>query len=501
MAEMNESQGRLRLGLLGLLLVAGFLILRLTPAGDLLSSQGALDVIVYLRSSAWAPILFVILYTGAVALALPGTILTLTGGAVFGFWGGVLFNSIGANLGANLAFVLSRALGRNGVRHLLRGENIQRHMDRLDGVAERHGFRGLLVLRLIPAAPFNILNFGPGLTAMSWRAYAGATLIGILPGTAVYTLFADALLQGSQEASREAYLRALLAGVLLAALTLIPVVLKKMKISLPGATGSLILLGTCGGSLPLVAQSLPDHRAFDVLLERIVDPPLVDYEALVVNRGRLDQYVESLGLTDPEALGRAPRGDQLAFWINAYNACMLKIVADHYPIRRGGAGVLGMIRNRLAGYPANSVWQIRDVFATAHCGVAGADRSQDEIEHEIIRPTFGEPRIHFAVNCAARSCPVLSPEAYRADTLDDQLDSAVMSFIDMSAHFSLESGSPPTLRLNKVMEWYQDDFGGISGLKDFFGEYLEGDPQRLVRSGDTEVTFFEYDWTLNDTPR
>ena len=80
MAEMNESQGRLRLGLLGLLLVAGFLILRLTPAGDLFSSQGALDVIVYLRSSAWAPILFVILYTGAVALALPGTILTLTGG-------------------------------------------------------------------------------------------------------------------------------------------------------------------------------------------------------------------------------------------------------------------------------------------------------------------------------------------------------------------------------------------------------------------------------------
>ena len=113
------------------------------------------------------------------------------------------------------------------------------------------------MLRLIPAVPFNILNFGPGLTAMSWRAYAGATLIGILPGTAVYTLFADALLQGSQEASREAYLRALLAGVLLAALTLIPVVLKKMKISLPGATGSLILLGTCGGSLPLVAQRPP----------------------------------------------------------------------------------------------------------------------------------------------------------------------------------------------------------------------------------------------------
>ena len=100
--------------MLGLLLLAGFFILWFTPAGNVLSRQGTLDVIDYLRSSAWAPILFVILYTGAVTLALPGTILTLIGGAVFGFWGGVLFNSIGANLGANLAFIVSRILGRDG---------------------------------------------------------------------------------------------------------------------------------------------------------------------------------------------------------------------------------------------------------------------------------------------------------------------------------------------------------------------------------------------------
>lgn len=242
MAEVTRAGARLRLGVLALLLVGGVLLLRLTPAGELLSREGIFSVIAYLRSSAWAPVLFVATYAAAVALAIPGTILTLTGGAVFGFWGGLLLNSVGANIGANLAFALSRSLGRSGIRGLLRGDNLQRHMRRLDAVAERHGFRGLLVLRLIPAVPFNVLNFGPGLTAMTWKAYAGATALGIIPGTAVYTLFADALLQGSQEASRTAFGRVLLAGALLAALTLIPAILKKRGFSLPGSARTLVLL-------------------------------------------------------------------------------------------------------------------------------------------------------------------------------------------------------------------------------------------------------------------
>ncbi len=251
MAEVTGAGARLRLGVLVLLIVAGVLLLRLTPAGELLSREGIFSVISYLRSSSWAPVLFVAIYAAAVALAIPGTILTLTGGAVFGFWGGVLLNSVGANIGANLAFALSRSLGRSGIRGLLRGENLQRHMRRLDAVAGRHGFRGLLVLRLIPAVPFNVLNFGSGLTAMRWKAYAGATALGIIPGTAVYTLFADALLQGSQEASRTAFGRVLLAGVLLAALTLIPAILKKRGISLPGSAGALVLLAI----LPRTAET------------------------------------------------------------------------------------------------------------------------------------------------------------------------------------------------------------------------------------------------------
>jgi hypothetical protein len=70
------------------------------------------------------------------------------------------------------------------------------------------------------------------------------------------------------------------------------------------------------------------------------------------------------------------------------------------------------------------VWQIPDVFSRKHCRIAGAERSQGEIEHEIIRP-MGDPRIHFAVNCAARSCPPIWPEAYTGEELDAQLDRAV----------------------------------------------------------------------------
>ncbi len=274
MAEVTESRAGLRLGGLALLLIGGILLLRLTPAGDLFSREGALGVIDYLRSSSWAPVLFVILYAAAVALAMPGTILTLTGGAVFGFWGGFLLNSIGANLGANLAFLLSRSLGRGGIRRLLRGDNLQRHMRRLDTVTERHGFQGLLILRLIPAVPFNVLNFGPGLTAMPWKAYAGATVVGIIPGTAVYTLFADALLQGSQEASREAFGRVLLAGVLLVVLSLIPVILKKLKISLPGAAGALVLCGTLAA--PEDAEALPGPREREPVSGQVQAPALAD---------------------------------------------------------------------------------------------------------------------------------------------------------------------------------------------------------------------------------
>lgn len=249
-------------------------------------------------------------------------------------------------------------------------------------------------------------------------------------------------------------------------------------------------------------QDLPDHLEFTRVLQEVVVVPNVDYARLRANREGLDRYLETLGDTDPAVLDRAPRAEQLAFWINAYNACMLKLVIDHYPIERQRVGLFQRARIAVAGYPANSVWQIRDVFSIQHCRVAGIDRSQDEIEHEVIRPRFEEPRIHFAVNCAARSCPVLWSEAFTADRLESQLERAVMALISSPAHFRVQEEEGRTvLRLNRVLDWYGEDFGGVEGLRTFFLPYLEGETLEQVGNPETPILFFEYDWTLNDVPR
>ncbi len=506
-----KTGGIARLLLLAAILAGAFAAVRLTPVGGYLTREGALAGIEALRGSTWAPFVFIAIYTVATALAIPGTVLTLSGGALFGTAFGTLFNWIGANLGANIAFWMSRALGRDGVQRLL-GDRAEA----LDRVTRDYGFRGLLTLRLVPLVPFNALNFGSGFTGISGGSYALATAIGILPGTTVYTFFADSLLQGSQEASREAWIRVLIAGLLLVALSLLPTMVKRFR-KLPTGAALLLLallpLSACGaeaaagdpaarmaastgtaGTGSGTADSLPSHAALSNALEGVVRAGLVDYAALQAARGGLDAYLVTLATVPEAALDAASRDEVLAFWINAYNACMLKRVLDHYPIQ-SARGLVSRVRGAVAGYPANSVQQIPDVFTGAHCRVAGAERSQDEIEHEILRP-MGEPRIHFVINCAAVSCPELSPRALQGPTLEAQLDDAVRRFMADPRHFRVEGG---TLTLNRVLDWFGEDFGGRSGVREFFAGYASGSQVATLGSDATDVEFFDYDWTLNDT--
>lgn len=246
------------------------------------------------------------------------------------------------------------------------------------------------------------------------------------------------------------------------------------------------------------AAQLPDPAPFDSVLARVLSDGLVDYAALKAHPDRLDRYVAALGRTDSATVAGAPRQARLAFWINAYNACALTLVRDHYPIKP--AGFPASLVRSLQGVPANSIRQIPDTWNRKFCPVAGKDRALDEIEHQIIRP-MGEPRIHFAVNCAARSCPVLAPEAYRGGALDEQLDAAVGRLIRNREHYRLERGERPTLYLNKVLDWYSGDFGGVDGVVSFLLPYLPPDDAQYIRErrSDLEVEFAEYDWTLNDT--
>jgi uncharacterized membrane protein YdjX (TVP38/TMEM64 family) len=211
-----------KLLLLVLIVAAGWLAVRSTPLRGYGASAGVVALVATLRQARWAPFAFVAGYALAIALGFSGLVLTLAGGAVFGFWWGALLNTLGANLGATAAFWLARGLGRDGLNALLGGR-----LAGIDRVTHQSGFAWLLRLRLIPIVPFNLLNFASGFTAMRWPSYVVATAIGIVPGTLVYTFFADAILSGSRQATRDAFVRVAIAGVLLVILSFVPTLAKR----------------------------------------------------------------------------------------------------------------------------------------------------------------------------------------------------------------------------------------------------------------------------------
>jgi uncharacterized membrane protein YdjX (TVP38/TMEM64 family) len=214
----SRARGLLKLLVLIVLLAAAAYALR-----GLVTPQGVGPLIAGLRRSWWAPLAFVAVYTLASALDFSGLVLTLAGGAVFGFWWGSVLNLLGANLGASAAFWVARLLGREGLQALFGA-----HLAGLDRWTQQAGFAWLLRLRLIPVVPFNLLNLASGLTALPWRTYAAATAIGVVPATLVYTFFADALLSGSHEAGRRVFVRVLVAGALLVLLSFVPALARRL---------------------------------------------------------------------------------------------------------------------------------------------------------------------------------------------------------------------------------------------------------------------------------
>ena len=176
---------------------------------------------------------FVVAYAAAVTFALPAAPLTLAGGVLFGFWRGFLLNWLGATLGALLAYVFASALCGDACRALL-----GRRTDAMERLAAEHGFLGTLRLRLVPVVPFSLLNYAAALAGVRRRDYLLATALGIIPGTAVYTYFADSLLQGAAGAGRHALLRVSLAGALLLALSFVPALVRRVRGERVGSAGA-----------------------------------------------------------------------------------------------------------------------------------------------------------------------------------------------------------------------------------------------------------------------
>lgn len=229
-----------------------------------------------------------------------------------------------------------------------------------------------------------------------------------------------------------------------------------------------------------------DHGRFDqVLTQYVNDEGLVDYAALSTHADSvLDPYLRALAATNPSTLDRDAR---LAFWINAYNALTLKLIADKYPVQ-----------NIWAVTPGPAKPKDNSPFALDVGVVADTVRTLDEIEHQIIRQRFDEPRIHFALVCAAKSCPRLRRAAYTGPHLNAQLEAQAQRFFHDRDKNRIPSGRGE-ITLSRILKWYGGDFGESKvDLQRFIASYFEGSVQDRLSSGAFDVSFLPYDWALND---
>ncbi len=234
---------------------------------------------------------------------------------------------------------------------------------------------------------------------------------------------------------------------------------------------------------PVGAQTF-DHSRFDELLKKHVVKGMVDYDAFT-QAGSLKEYLESLEHAD---VARLADRERLAFWINAYNAYTIALI-DKYEER-------GSIKNIAEGVGferAKGAWKQPIVRA------GGKTYTLDEVENEIVRKQFREPRIHFALVCAAMSCPPLRSEAYTGAKLEAQLDSQARRFILDEARGSRVDVKKGVVRASRIFDWYKDDFGGNdAAIGRFIARYHGDSPEKhLLLDGHFKMEYLDYDWTLN----
>jgi hypothetical protein len=144
-----------------------------------------------------------------------------------------------------------------------------------------------------------------------------------------------------------------------------------------------------------------------------------------------------------------------------------------------------------------------NVFKKERVPFGGKLLSLDEVEHEKIRKGFGDARIHFAINCAARSCPPIRTEAFTGDKLDAQLDEQARRFLNGPFGVRLErDGGEVTITTTKIMDWFGEDFDAAGGKVAFIARYATPDKNRIIAAAEeVEIEYDDYDWALNDWKR
>ncbi len=222
-----------------------------------------------------------------------------------------------------------------------------------------------------------------------------------------------------------------------------------------------------------------DHGPFNDLLATFVRNGVVDYTGLKTRATDLDAYLTMLASLDPDAYDR---DEKLALYINAYNAATLRLVLNYWP-------GLGSIKE----LPNSKRWKDK------RWRVAGKLMSLDEIEHQVLRSKFKEPRIHFAIVCASIGCPILRSEAFVASRINVQLEDQTHLALNDPRYLQWDPASR-TLRVTKIFNWFREDFQqGDATIVDFIAARLPDDTARAIRSDRTtiRVDYLDWDWTIN----
>jgi hypothetical protein len=243
------------------------------------------------------------------------------------------------------------------------------------------------------------------------------------------------------------------------------------------------------------------HQLFDQVLQQHVDARgRVDYETLEESMNdssaALDAYIDSLAALSPRSNPeRFPsERHELAYWINAYNAFVIKGIVDAYPI--------GSVKD---------IMLFNGFFRRKKFTAGGQELTLDEIEKGIILPGYRDPRVHFVINCGATSCPELENRAFSGEELDVRLEAALARFSRNPRHVRLDRANG-RLHLSKIMDWYGKDFirwfpesrkpaSRPPTLVDYLLPYLPAETAAYLRDHpDVETAFEDYDWSLNDRP-
>lgn len=234
---------------------------------------------------------------------------------------------------------------------------------------------------------------------------------------------------------------------------------------------ALSLLGSSAAaqSLRLAPKAPSETDGYELVLARHAKPSGFDYAALAKDAealGKLEAYLAWVA--------RMPENAPLADWLNAYNATVLASV--------------------MAKRPLGSVMDDKGFFASSKHRIAGKDRTLDEVENQIVRPRFHDARVHFALNCAARSCPTLQNRAFRSDSLDSSLDSLTRRALADERHLNVTATD---IELSAIFFWFESDFTAHAGsLRGFLRRYAT--PGIATRISDTlPLKQREYDWALN----